>query len=278
MGARQRRSDEFAGIAHSPAFVYCHEDLCRAASALQRIAARADCTLLYSIKACGLASVLEVLAPYVGGLAASSLFEARLAREALRGSGSVHLFTVGVTSEEIDEVAELSDYISLNSLSQLRRYGPLIRSRAKCGLRVNPGMSYVADERYDPCRRHSKLGVPIDGLLAALGADPVLMAGVYGLLIHTNCDSNDLGELLETLEHLDARLGNVLAMMQWVNLGGGYLFEEGDRHGPVLPGRRTAAIEVWPGGVHRNRARRWCVVPGIWSPPCWTCSTATARR
>ena len=26
---------------------------------------------------------------------------------------------------------------------------------------MNPGLSFVADERYDPCRPHSKLGVPI---------------------------------------------------------------------------------------------------------------------
>ena len=42
------------------------------------------------------------------------------------------------------------------------RFIPVL-TKASTGLRVNPELSFVKDARYDPCRAHSKLGVPIRG-------------------------------------------------------------------------------------------------------------------
>ena len=53
-----------------------------------------------------------------------------------------------------------------------------------------------------------------------------------GLLVHSNCDSTDLGDLLGTVQHLDVRLERVLERVEWVNLGGGYLFEESENIDP----------------------------------------------
>ncbi len=208
----------------SPAFVYSESDLRQSASALRTIADTAGATLLYSIKSCELSGVLETVQPYVNGFGTSSLFESRLARQVLGDAGTVHLFASAISPEEIDELVALSDYVSLNSLGQLARYGPAIHGNAKCGLRVNPGRSFVADNRYDPSRRHSKLGVTLDRVLSA--AEEKELSEVDGLHLHTNCDSTDLNELLATVRHTADQLGGVLERMEWINLGGGYLFED----------------------------------------------------
>ena len=51
------------------------------------------------------------------------------------------------------------------------------------------------------------------------------LEGLSGLLVHSNCDSTDFGELLDTVLQLQKHLGDLLYDIQWVNLGGGYIFD-----------------------------------------------------
>ena len=80
-------------VPQTPAFIYSEQALRQTASRLASLANRADCKLLYSIKACDFAGIMEVLAPFVDGFGTSSLFEARLAREVLGNAGSIHTFS-----------------------------------------------------------------------------------------------------------------------------------------------------------------------------------------
>ena len=68
--------------------------------------------------------------------------------------------------------------------------------------------------------------MPLDDLAAALRDEPARLHGVRGLLFHSNCDSPDFGELRATVERLQERIPGLLRRVEWVNLGGGYLFEE----------------------------------------------------
>ena len=94
-------------------------------------------------------------------------------------------------------------------------------------MRVNPQISFIDDKRYDPARSDSKLGVPLDDLITLLsnGARDTL-AGITGIHFHNNADSTNFGQLLQTVEHLDLHLGDWLSTLDWINLGGGYLFPE----------------------------------------------------
>jgi carboxynorspermidine decarboxylase len=122
----------------------------------------------------------------------------------------------------MERLAALCDYVSLNSLPQLQRFRDVLRL-VHCGLRVNPGLSFVDDERYDPCRRTSKLGVPIRDLAAAAQHEPESLRGLSGLHVHNNCDSESSQPLVKTVKRLVSRLTPLLRRLDWVNLGGGYL-------------------------------------------------------
>jgi len=50
----------------------------------------------------------------------------------------------------------------------MRRLQALLPDNASSGIRVNPERSFVQDDRYDPCRKYSKLGVALDQLASAL--------------------------------------------------------------------------------------------------------------
>ena len=210
----------------TPAFVYDERVIHRLLDYAVLLRENGRCRVLFAVKSFSFAPALRVMAPRLDGFAVSSLYEARLARSVIGDAGSVHITTPGLRGDEADEIGSLCDYVSFNSLSQREMHSPKLKGRANCGLRVNPQLSFADDCRYDPCRPQSKLGVPLDDLAALLRDEPDRLDGVRGLLFHSNCDSPNFGELRATVERLQARISGLLRRVEWVNLGGGYLFEE----------------------------------------------------
>ena len=209
----------------TPAYVYSEIALRAAASDARKVADAAGCGLLYTLKACGLWGVMNTLAPYLDGFAASSAFEARAAESVRLPGQTIHCYSPAFGAEEMEEVASLADYLSLNSVAQLAM-ATAIGGGASLGLRINPGVSLVAERRYDPCRPHSKLGVSLDDLSRLRPDAP---SGIEGIHIHNNCESDDLKELADTFDAIWPALGGLdgspkLGELGWVNLGGGYYF------------------------------------------------------
>ena len=209
-----------------PAFVYDERAIHRLLDYVTPLQTRGLCRVLFAIKSFSFAPALRVMSPRLDGFAVSSLYEARLARSVIGDAGSVHITTPGLRGDESEEIGSLCDYMSFNSLNQWEMYSQRMQGAANCGLRVNPQLSFADDCRYDPCRPQSKLGVPLDDLAALLRDEPGRLDGVRGLLFHSNCDSPDFGELRATVERLQSRIPSLLRQVEWVNLGGGYLFEE----------------------------------------------------
>ena len=128
---------------------------------------------------------LQVISNNIDGYAVTSLNEALLSRDVLGRNGIIHLSTPALLTRDIERLTSLCDCISFNSISQLVRFRQRIRNKCRIGLRVNPGKSYVKDERYNPCRKHSKLGVSVIELCRILRDEPKIIEDVTGLLFHT---------------------------------------------------------------------------------------------
>ena len=216
-------------ISQTPAFVYDESAIIEKLATLSKVKKNSSCQILYSIKAAPMTGLLEMIASHVDGFSVSSLFESQIAKEIIGDSGTVHLTTPGLREDEIGSVVKYVDYISFNSLSQWQYYqGPLQKDvrgdgnrKLNCGLRINPEISFVKDERYDPCRKYSKLGVPISELENIKHLDDI-----QGLHLHNNCESSDYTELKQTVDHVCLLLGATLEGMQWINLGGGYFIDD----------------------------------------------------
>jgi len=165
--------------------------------------------------------LLETIANRVDGFSASSLFECQIAKETIGDRGTIHLTTPGLREDEFRSIVKYADYISFNSLNQWQNYQGHVNGELDCGLRINPELSFVKDERYDPCRKYSKLGVPISEL-----ENIKHLENIQGLHLHNNCESNDYMELKQTVDHVCLLLGQTLERMQWINLGGGYFIDD----------------------------------------------------
>ncbi len=241
-------------IETSPAFVLDEDQVIANLKPLQALRQATGCKILYSMKALPLASLLALLRTEVDGISVSSLFEARLAKEIFADHGSIHFTTPGMRADEFAELAGICSHISFNSLSQYQRLRDLSAGYSK-GLRINPKLSFVGDERYDPCRRHSKLGVDVDLLTRPLntvrpefveghtksgfdklgpnGIPVINRAGliiqdglpedVEGLHFHTVFGFESFLPLQQTLTRLLPVIESQ-PKLKWLNLGGGYLY------------------------------------------------------
>ncbi len=203
-------------ISQTPAFVLDEAQVLANLQPLLDIRAATGCRVLYSMKALPWSGLLSLLQPYLDGISVSSLFEARLAKEVMGAATGVHLTTPGLREAEFAELSRLCTHISFNSLSQYQRLQGQGGAYAS-GLRLNPQLSFAADPRYDPCRPHSKLGVVLADLAKGLPH------GITGLHVHTVFGCCDFQPLLATIAHIRPLLA-AQPDLQWLNLGGGYLY------------------------------------------------------
>lgn len=254
------RAAELATVElETPAFVYDEAVLAAEARAIRAALEPTSARLLLAMKAFSFEHGLRVLAPFLDGLHASSPFEARLARRVMAG-GIVHTTTPGLRDRDVPVVASASDLLSFNSLAQWRRHRATVHGLTSPGIRINPGLSFVEDEHYDPCARNSKLGVPLEEMTAVLDREPRALEGVEGILVHSNAESTELWQLRRTVMRLVGRLDPLLRHLQWVNLGGGYLFQDATDTGPlheavtVLQDRYGVEVLVEPGTALVQRA------------------------
>lgn len=213
----------------SPAFVLDEAAIVKTLAVLAELKEQCACKVLYSVKALPFSAVMDIAKSLVDGFSVSSLFEARLANEILAGQGGIHLTTPGIRPDELAELSELCTHISFNSIPQYRRYFEAAGAQCSIGLRVNPKLSFLHDERFDPCRQHSKLGVAIDDLSVSIPLDQV-----RGLHIHNVFSATDYRPLIKTIDKLREQLGVGLTELEWLNLGGGYLFNQIEDHRPFV--------------------------------------------
>ena len=183
---------------------------------LKRVADESGAKILLAQKAFSCAAVYQLCAKYLAGTTASSLFEARHGHDNF--GGETHVFAPAFAPEDVDELLGIVDHIVFNSPRQTALYGGKARARGvSVGLRVNPEVSVATTPAYDPCRPSSRLGTTRVALDAAGG----LPGDVDGLHFHCLCEQG-VDELRKVLAGFEARFGDLLPRMRWVNFGGGH--------------------------------------------------------
>lgn len=186
---------------------------------LAGIQQRTGCTILLALKGFAQWSTFPLVRRYLAGATSSSIAEARLAREEL--GGEVHAYAPAYSDEEMKELVTLADHIVLNTPSQWRRHRPAIEAARRAGraistgLRVNHEHQEVEVALYDPAGACSRLGTT----RANLTADD--LDGIDGLHFHTLCQVNS-DALERAVAAFEAKFGDLIGGMKWVNFGGGH--------------------------------------------------------
>ena len=181
---------------------------------LRSVMDRSGCTILLALKGFAQWSTFPLVRRYLAGATSSSVAEARLAREEL--GGEVHAYAPAYSDSEMAELVTLADHIVLNSPAQWRRHRAAIeRAGRSAGLRVNHEHQEVEVALYDPAGTCSRLGTTRSNVRAED------LAGLDGLHFHTLCQTNS-DALERAVAAFEAKFGDFIPRMKWVNFGGGH--------------------------------------------------------
>ena len=203
-----------------------------------------------------------MLAPYLAGTEASGLYESRLGKEELPDKEN-HVFCAAFRADEFDELLCCADHIVFNSPRQLKKFGSAAKAAGKSvGLRINPECSTQEGHAiYDPCAPGSRLGTTRAQWDAAAEKDPALLSLLDGLHFHTLCEQ-DADALAATLDAVEARFGDLLPQMQWLNFGGGHHITRPDYDLPTLERCITRMQQTYGVQVYLEPGEAWALNAG----------------
>ena len=208
-------------IPTSPAYIIDIDRLTENFSAVQKKADRAGLSLLMALKGFPLAKAFPFIRPYIDGVSASGLFEAKLGSKVGK---EVHVHTPAYKKEDAEEIADLCSHIVLNAPRQLEIFSQAATGKNEFALRLNPEVSIVKEAFYNPCAPYSRFGLTKKMLSSV---ESSFFEKISGFHIHALCGSSskDFNTLISrTIE----QFSDWLPYVSWINLGGGQALTEND--------------------------------------------------
>ena len=210
------------GTVPSACFVVDTRRLAHNAALLGRVRREAGCKVLLALKGFSLWKAFAPFQAELDGCCASGPIEAMLARD--KFGKELHTYAPAFSEEDLAEVLPLTDHLVFNSPSQLARHLPAVRASGRhieIGLRVNPEYAEVDVELYNPCARGSRLG----STRAVIGER--LPDGLDGLHFHALCEQG-ADVFARVLAAFEAKFGDWLPQVRWLNCGGGHWITKPD--------------------------------------------------
>ena len=184
---------------------------------LRSVMDRSGAKILLALKGFAQFSEAKLISKSIVGTTASGIHEALLGREEF--CGEVHAYSPAFKDEEFADLLRVADHISFNSPTQWKRHKAAALAAGRkisFGLRVNPEHAEVDVELYNPCAAGSRLGSLRSEIKSA--AD---LEGLEGLHFHTMCQQGS--DVLErTVAAFEAKFGEFIPQLKWVNFGGGH--------------------------------------------------------
>ena len=205
-----------------PCYVVEETRLRRNLRLIRRVADEAGVEIILAFKAFALWKTFPIFREYISATTASSLYEARLAKEVF--GSEAHTYSPAYTEREIDVITDCSSHLTFNSLSQYARFHERVKARkpaVSLGLRINPEYSEVETMLYNPCAPGTRFGVTADKLPDRLPAD------IEGFHCHCHCESG-ADVFARTLAHIENKYARWFGQLKWINFGGGHLMTRKD--------------------------------------------------
>lgn len=211
----------------TPYYIVYEEKIRRNLDLITDVANRAGVKIIMAFKANALWKSFDIFREYGVESTASSINEMLLGNDELHKR--VHTYCPAYTDETIGKFIDGSTHITFNSVKQYLRFADRINAHnsivknhnVSCGLRINPEISVIETDIYNPCIRGSRFGVTIDEM------PDVLPEGIEGFHFHALCESTSY-DLERVLEKVELNFGKYLDSLKWINMGGGHLMTRKD--------------------------------------------------
>ncbi len=176
------------------------------------------CQVIVALKGFATVATFDLLSRYLDGATASSVYEARLARDTFDGECHIHALAMDIT--DCHAYNQLGHHLTFNSWNQYHQFVTNIpNSHLSLGIRINPGIGFAPVDKYDPCSPNSRLGIPLES------CSPDTLSRVSGIHFHALCEETT-APLAAILAKIEAHFGDALHGLDWMNWGGGHLITD----------------------------------------------------
>ena len=212
----------------TPCYI-CEEELLeKNLQLLKQIEDQSGAKILLALKGFAFSPLLYLISKYLKGSCASGLYEARYAKEYIQGE--IHTFSPAFKDDEFEEICNLSDHIVFNSLNQFHKFRSKILPKNSIALRINPEVSTVKVDIYNPCGLYSRLGIT----KKELKLKDEDFDFIDGFHFHALCEQN-LDDLKLVLKSFEQNFGQYFSKLKWLNFGGGHHItrDDYDRQGLI---------------------------------------------
>ena len=190
-------------------------------SLIKHVSEESGAEIIMAFKANALWKSFDIFRRYGVKSTASSLNEMLLGNEELHQL--CHTYCPVYTDRSFPEFLKGSDHITFNSIAQHEHFKPQAESYEKAtgrhvslGLRINPEISVIETDIYNPCAPGARFGVTIENM------PEHLPSGIEGFHFHALCESTSY-DLEKVLSQVESAFGKYLDGLKWINFGGGHL-------------------------------------------------------
>lgn len=190
-------------------------------SLIKHVSEESGAEIIMAFKANALWKSFDIFRRYGVKSTASSLNEMLLGNEELHQL--CHTYCPVYTDRSFPEFLKGSDHITFNSIAQFEKFKPQAEAfetatgrHVSLGLRINPEISVIETDIYNPCAPGARFGVTIENM------PEHLPSGIEGFHFHALCESTSY-DLEKVLSQVESAFGKYLDRLKWINFGGGHL-------------------------------------------------------
>ncbi|MDD7404982.1 MAG: carboxynorspermidine decarboxylase [Bacteroidales bacterium] len=190
-------------------------------SLIKHVSEESGAEIIMAFKANALWKSFDIFRRYGVKSTASSLNEMLLGNEELHQL--CHTYCPVYTDRSFPEFLKGSDHITFNSIAQFEKFKPQAEAfetatgrHVSLGLRINPEISVIETDIYNPCAPGARFGVTIENM------PEHLPSGIEGIHFHALCESTSY-DLEKVLSQVESAFGKYLDGLKWINFGGGHL-------------------------------------------------------
>ena len=186
---------------------------------LKYVKEQSGAKILLALKGFAFSPLMPLVMKYLDGCCASGLHEAKYASDFY--AKEIHTYSAAFKTQEFDEICKLSNHIVFNSLNQYKTLKDKTLSKNSLGLRINPQVSTVSHDIYNPCAINSRLGITKTTLEDELKKDNTLLDDIEGFHFHALCEQ-DSKDLATVLDQFLKDFSKYFKDLKWLNFGGGH--------------------------------------------------------
>ena len=186
---------------------------------LKYVKEQSGAKILLALKGFAFSPLMPLVMKYLDGCCASGLYEAKYASDFK--AKEVHTYSAAFKTQEFDEICKLSNHIVFNSLNQYKTLKDKTLSKNSLGLRINPQVSTVSHDIYNPCAINSRLGIKKTTLEEELQKNNILLDNIEGFHFHALCEQ-DSKDLATVLDQFLKDFSKYFKDLKWLNFGGGH--------------------------------------------------------